>query len=292
MRRAHANVGGIATIEASYARPAATVAIARRQTDLILFNAHEPCSVRLCDGASAPGASSSTAPQRLVPAVAVNPISNRQLQLPAHSLLVLSPQIRNHESCTTSKRAAGVFAHVTSRCPARAGIGDFGPAATVLLTGCKAPGNRFLAVAPANPIGPRFTVSKTSRRLPVHHRMALEPLIASWLARRRRCRRDSRSATPLSRLPLPWRIAQLRLARRVLTATAGAAEHAAFAAFASVKPAGWMTTHCSWRWNRRQQGTLVAMAAVRDREPAALKAARGSTCQRSTFLAVCAVVLR
>lgn len=60
---------------------------------LILFNAHaEPCSVRLCDvGVSAWRVVLDSTTATGVPAVAVNPISNRQLQLPAHSLLVLTP---------------------------------------------------------------------------------------------------------------------------------------------------------------------------------------------------------
>jgi len=177
------------------------------------------------------------------------------------------------------QRAAGVLLHVTSL-PGPHGIGDFGPNAYTFVDWLRSAGQRIWQWLPTTPIGPGNSPYQSVSAFAGSPLMiALEPLIeAGWLIA---------PAAPDGGFDphrvdfgkvVPWRHAQLRKAHAGFLAKQSTSEHQAFAGWCASQQ-DWLddytlfmaleTAHGGrpwWEWS----------AALRDRDPQAMAAARSA----------------
>jgi len=183
-----------------------------------------------------------------------------------------------------SQRASGVLLHVTSL-PGPHGIGDFGPAAYHFVDWLQSAGQSVWQWLPTTPIGPGDSPYQSVSAFAGSPLMvALEPLVdKGWL---------SLPALPVFNHKavnfgqvVPWRQARLREAAAGFFARALPADREAFAKWCKAH-ASWLddyalfmaleTAHVGqpwWLWD----------APLRDRQPAALKAARKTHADEINF---------
>jgi 4-alpha-glucanotransferase len=176
------------------------------------------------------------------------------------------------------QRSAGVLLHLTSL-PGPHGVGDFGPDAYRFVDWLASAGQRVWQWLPTNPIGPGNSPYQSVSAFAGSPLMvALEPLVeAGWLpSPDLPAQGFSRERVDFGQI-VPWRLAQLRAAERGFREQASSAQRAEFAGWCD-ENAAWLedyalfmaleTAHAGapwWAWD----------AALRDRQPAVLRQARG-----------------
>jgi 4-alpha-glucanotransferase len=174
-------------------------------------------------------------------------------------------------------RSAGVLLHVTSL-PGPHGIGDFGPDAYRFVDWLASAGQRLWQWLPTNPIGPGDSPYQSVSAFAGSPLMvALEPLIeAGWLAAPQP---PAGGFDPLRvdfGVVVPWRLAQLRAAHAGFQRKADAGETRDFAAW-QAREASWLDDYALFmalETEHEGQPWWTWSAALRDRQPAALAAAR------------------
>ncbi len=174
-------------------------------------------------------------------------------------------------------RASGVLLHITSL-PGPHGIGDFGPDARHFVDWLASAGQCLWQILPTTPIGPGNSPYQSVSAFAGSPLMvALEPLIErGWLPTPALPDRPFETQRVDFARIVPWRMAQLRIAAAGFEAQATPGERAALAT--------WCAAHADWLDDYLLFMALEAAQVgrpwwrwplpLRDREPAAMRAAR------------------
>ena len=184
------------------------------------------------------------------------------------------------------QRCSGVLLHVTSL-PGPHGIGDLGSDAYRFVDWLQAAGQRIWQWLPTNPIGPGNSPYQSVSAFAGSPLMiALDPLVeAGWLP----APTELPAAFAANRVDFeavaPWRLTQLRAAAAGFASRASTDERAALQAWTQ-SHALWLDDYCLFMAiERAEQGRPWWQwpAALRNRDPAALQAARRAHADEYAF---------
>ncbi|MDE2081070.1 MAG: 4-alpha-glucanotransferase [Burkholderiales bacterium] len=183
-------------------------------------------------------------------------------------------------------RSAGLLLHVSSL-PGPHGSGDLGPDAHRFVDWLASAGQTLWQTLPLNPAGPGDSPYQSPSAFAGNPLLvALAPLVErGWLAAPVPPATDRDAQRVDFGRVAPWRLAQLRTAAAGFFARAGAAERAAWAAWCA-REAGWLDDYALFMALHRAAGHQpwwTWPAPLRDREPAALQAARAAQAAEIDF---------